>query len=51
VASTAKAKQVFGILDIVACADLVPERAKARAEEYAIPRACSPEELLRDPGD
>jgi predicted dehydrogenase len=44
-----QAKQVFGILDIVACADLVPERAKARAEEYAIPRACSPEELLRDP--
>jgi len=44
-----QAKQVFGILDIVACADLVPERAKARAGEYAIPRACSPEELLRDP--
>ncbi|MGI6081598.1 MAG: Gfo/Idh/MocA family protein [Limnochordia bacterium] len=44
-----QAKQVFEILDIVACADLIPGRAKARAEEYAIPRVCSPEELLSDP--
>ena len=44
-----QAKQVFEILDIVACADLIPERAKARAEEYGIPQVCSPEELLNDP--
>ncbi|HEX5417507.1 MAG TPA: Gfo/Idh/MocA family oxidoreductase [Chloroflexota bacterium] len=36
-------------IEIVACADLVPERAKARAEEFEIPRAVSVEELLADP--
>jgi len=39
----------FEILDIAACADLVPERAAGRAEEYGIPRACTVEELLADP--
>ncbi len=39
----------FEIVDIVACADLLPERAQARAEEYGIPRACSVDELLADP--
>jgi len=38
----------FDILEIAACADLVPERAQARAAEHGI-RACSVEELLRDP--
>jgi predicted dehydrogenase len=41
--------QRFEILEVVACADLVAERAVARAEEYNIPRACSVEELLADP--
>lgn len=36
------------ILDIVAVADLVPERAKARAAEFNIPRACTVQELLAD---
>ena len=36
----------FEILEIVACADLDPERAKQRADEFEIPRACSVEELL-----
>jgi len=41
--------KTFEILDIVACADLIPERAKARAQEYGIPVACSVEELLANP--
>ena len=41
--------ETFEVLDIVACADLIPERAQARAEEYDIPVACSVKELLADP--
>ena len=44
-----EAGRVFDILDIVACADLIPERAQAKAAEYNIPKACSVEELLADP--
>jgi predicted dehydrogenase len=44
------AGQRLDILEIVACADLVPDRAKAKAEEFCIPKACqSVEELLADP--
>ncbi len=39
----------FEILNIVACADLDMERARARAAEYGVPKACSVEELLADP--
>jgi len=39
----------FGILDIAACADLDIERAKAKAAEFNVPRACSVKELLADP--
>jgi predicted dehydrogenase len=39
----------FHILDIVACADLIPERAQTRAQMHAVPRGCSTEELLADP--
>jgi predicted dehydrogenase len=45
-----EAGRVFDILEIVACADLLPERASAQAAEYHIPKACSVEELLADPG-
>jgi predicted dehydrogenase len=44
-----EAGRVFDILEIVACADLLPERASAKAAEYHIPKACSMEELLADP--
>lgn len=44
-----KAAQTFEILDIVACADLDVTRAKARAEEFNIPKAYSVQELLADP--
>ncbi|MBI2941158.1 MAG: Gfo/Idh/MocA family oxidoreductase [Chloroflexi bacterium] len=41
--------KVFPNLDVVACADLYPEKAAARAAEFGVPRACSVEELLSDP--
>lgn len=41
--------RAFDILDLVACADLNVVRAEQVAEEYAIPRAMSVEELLADP--
>jgi len=41
--------QKFDILDVVACADLVPALAQKRAEEFNIPKACSVGELLADP--
>src|SRR5882724_8802185 len=44
-----KAGKTFSILDIVACADLDRERAKTKAEEHGVPRACTVEELLADP--
>ena len=36
-------------LEVVACADLDPARAKAKADEFKVPKTCSPDELLRDP--
>lgn len=44
-----KAGTTFEALDIAACADLIPERARAKAEEHKIPKAYSVEELLADP--
>jgi predicted dehydrogenase len=40
--------QKLEILDLAACADLIPERAEAKASESGA-RACSVEELLADP--
>ncbi|WP_239616036.1 Gfo/Idh/MocA family protein [Cohnella mopanensis] len=40
--------QKFDSMEVVACADLDVERAKAKAEEHGI-RGCSVEELLADP--
>src|SRR5688572_8599443 len=39
----------FPILDVVAVSDLDVARARAKAEEFGVPRACGVEELLRDP--
>jgi predicted dehydrogenase len=44
-----EANKLFEALDIVACADIVRERAEAKAQEHNIPRAYSVEELLADP--
>jgi len=41
--------QTFKILEVAACADLIPERAEAKAKEFNVPKACSVEELLSDP--
>jgi predicted dehydrogenase len=38
------------ILEMAACADLDPDRARARADEFEVPRALSVDELLRDEG-
>src|SRR5439155_9233314 len=38
----------FPFLEVVACADLDPGRAKAQADKFDVPRACSAEELLSD---
>ena len=39
----------FPGVKVAAVADLLPDRAKARAAEYGIPRACGVEELMADP--
>ncbi len=39
----------FESVEVVACADLDRERARARASEFDVPRVCSTEELLADP--
>jgi predicted dehydrogenase len=39
----------YDIVEIVACSDLIMDRAKKKAEEFGIPKACSVEELLADP--
>ncbi|MGI6376355.1 MAG: Gfo/Idh/MocA family protein [Anaerolineae bacterium] len=41
--------QNFDILECVACADALPERAAQAAAEYGIPRACTVDELLAMP--
>ena len=40
--------QVFRNLEVAACADLLVDRAKAKAEEFKVPKAGSVEELLAD---
>ena len=43
------AKEVFyDEFEIVSCADVIMERAKSKALEYDIPKAYTPEELLKD---
>jgi predicted dehydrogenase len=39
----------FEVLDIVACADLITERAQEQAVKYNVPKACSTAELIADP--
>jgi predicted dehydrogenase len=39
----------FDLLEVAACADIDVKRAHARAEEFAIPKAYTPEELFADP--
>lgn len=39
----------FDTLEVVACADVAPDRAKRRAEEFDIPKTCAPVDLFADP--
>jgi len=39
----------FNVLEIVACADLIPEMARQRAEQFNIPKVYTVEQLLEDP--
>jgi predicted dehydrogenase len=39
----------FPVVEAAACADIDLSRAKAKAKEFGVPRACSVEELLADP--
>lgn len=39
----------FGITEVAACADLIPERAQEKAKEFGVPKACTAAELLADP--
>ena len=39
----------FKVLEIDAVADLIPERARAKAAEYGVPRVLTVEEMLGDP--
>jgi len=38
----------FDILEVVACADLIAARARAKAKKHGIPKACSVQKLLED---
>ncbi len=41
--------QYFQNIEVVACADLVREKAEARAQEFGVGRVCTVEEMLADP--
>jgi len=44
-----KTCQKLDTTKITACADLLIERAQAKAKEFDIPKACSVDEILKDP--
>lgn len=44
-----KTEKMFRNIEIIACSDIIMERAKARAQEFSIPKACTVEELMADP--
>ena len=44
-----KAGRTFEVFDIVACADLFPDRAQAKAAEHDVPHAYTVDQLLQDP--
>ena len=41
--------KAFGVTEVVACSDLIPERSRSKVEEFGMGRACTTEELLADP--
>lgn len=43
------AGKMFEAIEFAACADMILDRAKAKAAEFGIPKACTVDELLADP--
>jgi predicted dehydrogenase len=41
--------ETFRILEVAAVSDIIIDKAKAKAEQYNIPKACTVDELLADP--
>ena len=41
--------RAFDILEVVGCSDLIMDRAREKAREFEVPKACPVEELLADP--
>ncbi len=41
--------KTFEDIEIVACSDILMERANTRAKEFGVPKACTVEELMADP--
>jgi len=41
--------QRWPVLDVVACSDLILERAATKAKKYNIPKACAVREIVEDP--
>lgn len=39
----------FDVMEVVACADLISEKAESKAKVYNIPKACSVKEIMNDP--
>jgi predicted dehydrogenase len=44
-----KVSKTFEDIEVVACSDIIMEKAKARAQEFNVPKACTVEELMADP--
>ncbi len=42
-------REVFDVLEVSICSDIIPERAAVKAREFGIAKACTVEELLQDP--
>ena len=42
-------KTRYPVVDVVACADLLPERSRAAVDRFGVPAAVSTEDLLADP--
>ena len=44
-----KVSKMFENIEVAACSDIIMERAKSKAKEFDVPKACTVEELLADP--
>ncbi|MBN1899844.1 Gfo/Idh/MocA family oxidoreductase [Candidatus Sumerlaeota bacterium] len=44
-----QASRTFEILEVAACADIIQEKAEAKAKEWNAPKACTVKQMLEDP--